>query len=318
MVFWNLNNLLVIVFVILLLSWWLLLWWIFKRDKKKINVILLFCSFFFILINIFEIKWSFINETETVDWWKIVFAIDVSKSMNTEDIKSSRWFNSRLDSVKELINSYITDYRNNEYWLIVFAWEALEVLPFTSDIWTYKTVLYWINNWNVSKYWTNLNSVFESLNNYFPENGEWGLAVIFTDWWDEEIDISKDLINSLIDKWVKLVLVWTATESWWNIPIWTDFFWRKIYKKYNWEYVVSKLNKRILKSLRSKWDIGYTEVSNNDSIEKTINYISDNINLVNLEKNINYRFDFTRVFIFISFCFFVLYLFISNFSWRKK
>lgn len=318
MVFWNLNNLTVFIFIVLLILWGFFIFSIYKKENIRINMIILFFSFFFLIINIFVIKWGLNSDKKIIKWWKIVFVLDVSKSMNAIDIESDNIISSRFEISKEIINSYISKYIENNYGLIIFAWEALETLPFTNDIWVFKTVLYWVNNSNVSKYWTNLNSVFNSLHNYFiPEEG-WWLAVIFTDWWDEDINISSELIESLSEKWVNILIVWIWSEKWAKINIWTDFFWRAIYKTYNWDTVITKLNNKVLKKISSKFDIWYIEIDNIDEISKIYTFITKNINQVNLKKNINYRVDFTRLFAFISFSLFIIYLFLINLSWRKK
>jgi len=280
-------------------------------------VIFLFFSFFFLIINLFEIKWWYNTKLENIKWWKIVFVLDVSKSMNVLDIWGDNIKISRLNTSKWLIEEFIKN-TDNTYWLIVFAWEALEMLPFTSDIWIFKTVLYWLSNNNISKYWTNLNSVFESLLSYFSSNNDWWLAVIFTDGWDEYIDTSSDLIESLNNKWVKIVLIWVWTKQWWKIPVWKDFFGKNIYKIYNNKIVISKLNNKELTNISTKYNIDYINISNKNDIKKVNDIITKNINKVNMEKNINFRVDYTRLFIFISFLFFLTYLITVNISWRKK
>ena len=261
MIFWNLHFTSLITFIIIFILWLFLFWLIYKNQNKK-SLILLFISFLFLIINIFEIKWWYNNKIENVDWWKIVFALDVSKSMLSEDIKNKSNLISRFEASKWLIDNFIQKYTNNLYWLIVFAWESLEVLPFTNDSWVFKTVLYWVNNWNVSKNWTNLNSVFSSLETYFSWEMNWWLAVIFTDWWDEDISISTDLINSLKNDWIKILLVWVWTTSWTKIPDWSDFFWRKVYKQFLWKDVISKLNSKVLSNISTKNNIDYISINN--------------------------------------------------------
>lgn len=325
MLFSNLHTISITIFIILLFYWWFILfslyikipeWKIFLNNK--LSIIFLFLSFLFILINLFEIKWGVNNDNKDIEWWKIVFVLDVSKSMNAEDIINNWKKISRFETSKLLINSYISEYLNNTYWLIAFAWEALEILPFTSDYWIYKTVLYWVNNWNISKNGTNLNSVFTSLHNYFTTEDEWWLVVIFTDWWDDDINISKEFIFSLKNKWIKILIVWIWTDYWEKIKDWYDLFWRNIYKTYNWKLVITKLNNKVLKNISNKFDLWYISVSTIDDFVDINNYITKNINLVTINKNINYRTDYTRYLIFVSFLFFILHLFINNLIWRKN
>jgi hypothetical protein len=47
--------------------------------------------------------------------------VDVSKSMNTNDIKTESKNISRLKAVKQIIKDYIINNKNNKYSLSVFA-----------------------------------------------------------------------------------------------------------------------------------------------------------------------------------------------------
>jgi hypothetical protein len=173
MIFWNFNYLTLFLFLVLLIIWSIILRLIYFKQKNKFSVIFLFISLIFLLINIFEIKWWYKNSIENVEWGKIVFVVDVSSSMDVQDIQDNRTFFSRLWASKEIIKKYIIKYINNNYGLMIFAWETMEVLPFTNDVDIYNTVLFWINNTNISKLWTNLDSVFSSLENYFVSEKDW-------------------------------------------------------------------------------------------------------------------------------------------------
>ena len=315
MIFWNLNNLSILIFIILLLLWLFFSLLLFKREKLK--VLFIFFSYLFLIINIFEFKWWYNTQIYNIEWWKVVFVLDVSKSMNVLDIDYNNVDKSRIATSKYLIEEYITN-SNNQYWLMVFAWSALEMLPFTSDLWIFKTVLSWLSNNNINKYWTNLNSVIELLHYYFINDLDGWLAVIFTDWWDDTINISKDLLNSLTEKNVKILIVWIWSLEWWYIPEWVDFFWKQLYKTYKNKIITSKLNNIELENISSEHDFDYLKISNKSDFNKIDEIINKNINKVNIEKNIDYRIDYTRFLVFISFIFFIIYLISINIPWRKK
>jgi len=257
MVFLNFNYITIIFFTLIIILWWVFLRWIYKKQKNKLSVIFLFISLLFLSINIFEIKWWYNNKINEVEWWKVVFVLDVSKSMDVEDI---------------LVNNF----------------------------------------------WTNINSVFDSLENYFISDNDWWLAVIFSDLWDEKIDVNLEYLDTLKGKWIKVLLVWVGSEKWWKIPDWNDFFWRKIYKTYNGQEVVSKLNISELESISKKFDIDSIILENINDFSKISDYITKNINLIDLEKHSYNRTDLTRFFIFVSLIFFILFLYTDNFIWRRE
>ncbi len=315
MVFWNLNDLTITIFVSLLLLLWLILLWLYKRER--LQAIFLFISFSFVVINIFEIKWDY-KKNVSVDWWNIVFVLDVSKSMDAVDMIDTDKSVSRIEWSKNLITSYISKYTNNLYGLIIFAWEALETLPFTNDLWAFNTILHWVGNSNISKNWTNLNSVFESLSDYFEDYKEGWVAVIFTDWWDEAIDLSKDLVKDLKNSKVSLLLVWVGDVKWAKIPLWKDFFWEEVFKVYKWKEVITRLNEKNLKDIWEKYKIDYITLNNTKKFDEINDFISNNIELISLERSINNREDLTPKFIFIAFLFFIFSLFTWNIAWRKN
>ena len=317
MIFWNFNTLSLIVFSSLFLIWWIFLFRLIIK-WKKLSILFLLLSFLLVILNIFEIKWWFNENIEKIEWWNIVFVLDISKSMNSLDIRNDSMISSRLDISKNLIYDFISKSIYNNYGLIIFAWESLEVLPFTSDIDVFSTILFWVNSSNISKFWTDLNSVFYSLENYFIWNDFWWLAVIFTDWWDDVININKQQLLSLKNKWIKIILVWVGSNKWIWIPVWKDFFWRDIYKTYNWKKVITKLNYDELNKVSDINNIDYIVLDDVADFNKINSYITKNINLIDLEKSMIYRYDLTRIMILISLLFFILFIIFENFSWRKK
>lgn len=317
MILWNFNYPVFFIFTFILILGWFLLWQIYLIQKNIFSFLFLIFSFLFLIINIFEIKWWYNNSIDNIEWWKVVFVLDVSKSMSVEDVVSDRNDLSRIEASKNIIKNYISSYANNNYWLMIFAWETQEVLPFTGDASIFNTVLFWVNNSNISKFWTNLNSVFMSLENYFVSDEDWWLVVIFSDLWDEEIKINEEQLKILKDKAIKILLVWVGSEKWWKIPDWSDFFWRKIYKTYNWQTVVSSLNISELKTLSSKYEIDNVIVDNINDFKKMEQKITKNIEKIDIEKHVSNRTNLTRLFVFISAIFFIIFLIFDYFKWKK-
>jgi hypothetical protein len=76
--------------------------------------------------------------------------------------------------------------------------------------------------------------------------------------------------------------------------------------------VITKLNKNVLESISSKYNIEYVSLNNTNDFDKINNIITSNIDLINIKKDINNRVNLTRLFIFISFLFFSLSLVFEN------
>lgn len=313
----NYNNNTLLIFIILFIIWLVLLFLIYKQNKKLISTILLFLSLFFVIINIFEIKWWYDTKIEKIKWWKIVFVLDVSKSMDTIDVKKDYAQVSRLTLSKWIIENFIIK-NINDYWLLLFAWDSLETIPFTNDIWIFTTILNWVTTDSVFVKWTNLNKVFENLNTFFtPENDIW-LVVLLTDWWEEQLSIDNKLLDNLQSKWIEFLIIWVWTTWWSRIPIWFDYNWTQLYKTYKWLELVSKLNKNELKRISNKYNFSYVDISDFSNYSNIESLINEYLKKVEISKNISYRVDYTRFFIMFSFIFFILFLLSDNFLWRRK
>ena len=62
----------------------------------------------------------------------IVFVLDVSKSMLTQDTPQAN--TSRLDTAKYHIREYVLKYPDHRYSLVIFAGDALSISPLSSNI----------------------------------------------------------------------------------------------------------------------------------------------------------------------------------------
>ena len=285
-------------------------------NLKKLKYTILFLSILFLILPFFWIKLNLTNNEEILDSWNILFVVDVSKSINVIDFKDNNSKISRLDWIKKFVNNFLTNNSNNSFGLIIFAWEALELLPFTSDISLFKTIFSWIDEKNLSKSWTEFWEVFIAILWYFSWEADTWTVVIFTDWWDEDI-VGNAGLHSLQNQNIKILIVWVWTTVWWYIPIWVDIFWKVKYKIYSWKQVLSKLNEESLKNITKLWKninyIRYEDISHYKDLEKLI---LENTKKVNLIKKVNWK-TLTRELVFISFILFLLFLWLEYLGYRR-
>ena len=310
------------------------IFYIYIKEYLNINIliiikyIILILSLIFLILPIYWINILINEDNWELNSWNILFVVDVSKSTNVIDFINNNKKISRLEWSKNFINKYISKKSNNYFWLMIFAWEALELLPFTSDISLFKTIFSWVDEKNLSKSWTNFLEVFNWINWYFVwEDKPWTI-VIFTDWWEDLIVKSlKESIDNLEKKNITIIIVWVWTEKWWYIPIWYDIFWKIKYKIYWWKQVISKLNEKELQKIVNLWEnisyFWYNTTSNSNNLEQLI---TKNIFWNKYSwgtKNVNYlestnRKTLTRELVFISFILFLLFLWLELYINRKK
>lgn len=312
MIFSNLNLITTTIFILFIIISFFVFRLYFKEylisqnRERFFAVIFLLISFLILSVWIFWIKFLKLEKNIYV-WTNITFVLDVSKSMKALDFEKDWKKYSRLDICKKLINDFVEKNKWNRYSLVVFAWETQRVLPFTNDVNLFSTILFGIDENNVSKQWTDLkNALIEWMNNFTGED-DYGLLVLFSDWDDDNILSSVDLRKIKQKTNVNKLVVWVWNKNWSNIPEWINLFWEDDYKMYNWEAVITKLNEDNLINIASILDWYYYnlgEMNNYDLINKVL---ADSISKTYYSKSENY-FDLTRFFVFLSFIFFLLYL----------
>jgi len=203
--------------------------------------LLLLISLFYLMI------WLHITQVkDNTSTNKNLFVIDISKSMLVEDINFNWNKISRLQATKNIISNIVSNSDFNwSYSIEVFANKSLWLLPFTNDKDIFKTFLDWINEWKINSQGTNFQEMLKWINNRIFDKSKTNVY-IFTDWWDKD-DLNTELfqwiyINNLKNLYNNYFVYWIWSEKWWMIFEWIDIFWNNIYKKFNWENLILKLN----------------------------------------------------------------------------
>lgn len=220
--------------------------------------LLLLISLFYLMI------WLHITEVkENTSTNKNLFVIDISKSMLVEDINFNWNKISRLQATKNIISNIVSNSDFNwSYSIEVFANKSLWLLPFTNDKDIFKTFLDWINEWKINSQGTNFQEMLKWINNRIFDKSKTNVY-IFTDWGDKD-DFNTELfqwiyINNLKNLYNNYFVYWIWSEKWWMIFEWIDIFWNNIYKKFNWENLILKLNiENINKMNNILWGKKYT------------------------------------------------------------
>lgn len=272
---------------------------------KFIKYIFLILSFIFIFVWIFDIKFN-TNENSEKKWSDIVFILDVSKSMNVYDINDWNINYSRLDVSKKIISDYIIKNSNNNYSLVIFAWESTSILPLTNDLDVFLTFLKQVDYKNLSKQWSNFKDAIYLAKERLKNSKNSKVAIMLTDWW-EKWDLEK--INIVPEKDTKYFVVWVWTEKWWKIIEAKDLFWDYIFKTYNWQEVISSLNKENIDNLWKylNWNILYiSSISDIKDFFNKTKSISDLWSFFSI--NWIYEKSSWRIFWAISFIFFSIFL----------
>lgn len=282
-----------------------LLWYKINKPRFFLKN-LLFVIWFIALIMAYlwvNIDFSIVNKT----WPQkdIIFVLDVSKSMDVQDM----WWNntSRLEYTKNIIWDFVSKNIWNNYSLYIFAGKTANISPLTVDVNWFLTNLNSINTSSISTGWTKIKDAIEEVVVDFSKDNNPKNIILLSDWWDELENNDIDSINIDRNK-VKIFTIGIGTTKWDYIPDWADLFWNMRYKTYQWETIVSKLNPDILELLAKKWNWEYLAWTNKN--------ILDNIKLKLLSNNstknsTNREFDWTYLFVIIAFILFSLWYIID-------
>lgn len=183
---------------------------------KKTVIYIAWIKIFFLFLgfSLLFLGWFISPDDQETSNEKIVFMLDVSNSMNIQDVFYNGNQVSRLDMSKIYIKEYINNGDNN-IWLIIFAGKANLFIAPTKDKLSSITYLDTINSNSINWWWSN---VYDALEKFINNTEEDAMGIILSDFGDS-IDYQKqiDLLKSLNIKWRKIIPIWVGTSNWWLV-----------------------------------------------------------------------------------------------------
>jgi Ca-activated chloride channel family protein len=268
--------------------------------------IFLIFSIFILLFSILWLKWWEKENSTKVEGIDVMFVLDVSKSMNVADI--SDWYHkyTRLDIAKNAISKFVSEHKNDRFWLVIFAWDAISTIPLTTDHNLFLTLLDWVDYRNLTIQWSDFQKALNLAINRFSINKDRSKALVFiSDWGDDGDNIN---LNINIPKNINYFVVWIWTDKWGRIIKWLSAFWRYIYQKYKWNYVISKLNRNNLKEISKQLNAPLFYLNNIWDLSKLDSYLNK-LEKKTLKMSANWELNnLWRTLAFFSLLFFLIYL----------
>ncbi len=284
--------------------WWMIL--------ATILILLLFCFLWP------SIRWA--SQDNEQFWIDIVVILDVSKSMNASDIawKAQKDF-SRIEAAKLMLRNLVEFSPENRYGLVVFAGEAINISPLTSDKNIFLNFLNSVDYRNVNLQGTNLEEAFNLWVQRFIGDEENAKAVLLlSDGGDRDDETDMKQIQDALEKsWVAHTVVWIWTEKWAKIPRGRDIFGDIQYEQFQWRDVVTSLNKQKLQEISRLGSWEYYEFSTLEDIADLPTFFTEvekKIIAHNSGKNMQ---DISRYISILIFILFIIYLTIPLYKTRK-
>lgn len=196
----------------------------------------------------------------------IVFAIDVSKSMLTEDIAPNR-----IEKAKRLVSALLNQLVSDRVGIIVYAASAVPQLPITTDYGATKMFLQSINTDMLSSQGTAIDDAIKLGINFFDDEMQTNrILFILSDGEDHAGENTINVAQQANAKGIKIFSIGVGTEKGGPIPIKSNGVVESYKKDENGEVVISKRSDIILTSISESTDGLY--IDGNDT-----NYVIDKV-----------------------------------------
>jgi len=255
---------------------------IFKRNSyifylKIVLLILIFINFIFILANPNKTNVSENVEKNGID---IVIALDISASMDANDLVPNR-----IEAAKTVISKFIWKLSTDRLWLVVFAWKPFTSIPLTFDYSILTENISWLTTSNINQQqeWLNWTAIWDAIlmSKTLFKAPKWvseteyknreKVIILLTDW-DANVWVEPTLAwLSAKKEWIKIYTIWIWSSEWWYITydVWP----------YKQQQKIAPINDKTLKQIASDTNAKYFRADNNDT------FFSIFDELAKLEKN---------------------------------
>ena len=195
----------------------------------------------------------------------LYIAVDVSNSMNAEDIVPSR-----LERSKQAINKLISEMKGDRIGVIVFADKAFVQLPITTDYSAAKMFLSTINTSLVASQGTAIAEAINLAVKSFSDEEHSKAIVIISDGEDHENDAAVKAAQEAAKQGIRIYTIGMGLPDGAPIPQYNQYGHQTGYRKdKNGNTIITKLNEAMLQQIAAAGNGIYVRASNsNVGLEK--------------------------------------------------
>ena len=195
----------------------------------------------------------------------LYLAVDVSNSMNAEDIVPSR-----LERSKQAINKLISDMRGDRIGVIVFADKAFVQLPITTDYSAAKMFLSTINTSLVASQGTAIAEAINLALKSFPDEAHSRAVIIISDGEDHENNAAVKAAQEAAKQGVHVYTIGMGLPDGAPIPEYNQYGHQIGYRKdRNGNTIITRLDEQMLQKIAAAGNGIYVRASNsNVGLEK--------------------------------------------------
>lgn len=215
-----------------------------SRSKAFIKLVLILLGIASLVIALVNPKMGTKMETVKREGVDIVFAIDVSKSMDAEDIAPNR-----LEKSKQLVSQILSNLGSDRVGIIAYAGGAYPQLPITTDYSAARMFLQALNTDMISSQGTAISDAIELATTYYDDEQQTNRVLfILSDGEDHEGNI-EEIAQQAAEKGIRIYTIGVGTEKGGPIPIKRNRVIQNYKKDNQGETVITKLNPQTLQNI---------------------------------------------------------------------
>lgn len=235
----------------------------------KIFPILYLLGFLFLIFSIIDLLGGKEEISVTQNLSNTIFVLDVSNSMNAQDIQPSR-----LDEAKNIIINSLQKMSNDRVGIVVFAGDAYSVMPLSSDYSAAETYLAGIETSVIQNQGTDFLKAMEIASQKFKNISKGSKNVVLISDGEDNEGHEGEAIDLAKKQGIRITTIGVGTEDGAPIP---EYYYGQLmgYKSDQYgETVVSKLQTKALNNIASS--TGGTYINGNN-LEEAISSLNSEL-----------------------------------------
>ena len=224
--------------------------------KPLLKVLLIVFALAALVVGLVNPKIGSQLETVKREGVDIVFAVDVSKSMEAEDIAPSR-----LEKSKQLVRQIIGNLGSDRVGIIAYAGSAFPQLPITTDYGSAEMFLESLNTDMISSQGTAIGDAIDLATGFFDDNQQTNRVMfILSDGEDHGGNI-EDMARQAAEAGIRIYTIGVGTTKGGPIPIKRNGVIQNYKKDNQGETVITKLDPAILQEIAEEANGEYIDGS---------------------------------------------------------
>ncbi|MCP9199171.1 VWA domain-containing protein [Gramella sp. GC03-9] len=249
-----------------------------SRSKYFIKLVLVILAISSLVIALVNPKMGTKLETVKREGVDIVFAIDVSKSMDAEDIAPSR-----LEKSKQLVSQILSNLGSDRVGIIAYAGGAFPQLPITTDYSAARMFLQALNTDMISSQGTAISDAIELATTYYDDEQQTNRVLfIISDGEDHEGNV-EDIADQAAEMGIRIYTIGVGTEKGGPIPIKRNGVIQNYKKDSQGETVITRLNPSILQEIANQARGSYIEGNVTSKVTEQVSEELQNIERTEFE-----------------------------------